>query len=60
MVAKTVQLVMDAVLNTTVGKKGKKKIIKNTLKAAYEDATARRYGSIHELIVILLARAMYG
>ena len=33
---------------------------KKTLKAAYEDATARRYWSIHELIVIFPARAMYG
>ena len=41
-------------------KREKKNNKKNTLKAAYEDATARRYGSIHELIVILLARAMYG
>ena len=32
---------------------------KRTRKAAYEDATARRYWSIHELIVVLLARAMY-
>ena len=29
-------------------------------KTAYEDATARRYWSIHKLIVILPARAMYG
>ena len=49
---------MVAFLNTTVRKKKKKK--KKTLQAAYEDATARRYWSIHELIVILPAHAMYG
>ena len=32
---------------------------KKTLKAAYEGATARRYWFIHELIVILPARAIY-
>ena len=54
---------MDAVLNTTVRKKKKnkkQKTKKTTLQAAYEDATARRYWSIHELIVILTAHAMYG
>ena len=33
---------------------------KATRKVAYEDASARRYWSIHELIVILSAHAMYG
>ena len=33
---------------------------KNSRKAAYEDATARRYWPIHELTVILPARAMFG
>ena len=33
---------------------------KKTRKAAYEDATARRYWPIHELTVILPARAMFG
>ena len=37
----------------------KKKKKKKTRQAANEDATARRYWSIHELIVVLLARAMY-
>ena len=52
---------IDAVLNTTVRKKKQKKTPKkNTPKAPYEDATARRYWFIHELIVILPPRAMYG
>ena len=37
-----------------------KKKKKAARKVAYEDASARRYWSIHELIVILPAHAMYG